>query len=184
MLLLRQRLLTECDCVKHYFDRVIDFSARFRRLRDTLQLSQEQMATRLHISANYLSQIENGREPSVRVIEALRRLEEDSQKAPGFDSGAVTGSHSGRVEEPPSGFGIRSLPPATEAELECQAIFSRLLAVTGGDVDRVIWLREQLRAIAPPRHWITEDKWDAQIDRLFEEMRSGRAAKGAREQGA
>lgn len=173
VLLLRQRLLTECDSVKHYFDPVIDFSARFRRLRDTLQLSQEQMAARLHISANYLSQIENGREPSMRVLEACKRLEQDVIAAQESDRVTLPESMPGHVGEAPAHYGSIDL-----IRQELRQKLERTIGAAGDDRDRLGWISVQLEThLRPPPQWIDDAAAVTEAKRLL-------AAVKVRDQGA
>ena len=64
------------------------FGLRVRRLRQALQLSQAELATRAHVSRGYLARLEIGMQsPTLEVIERLARA---LHVAPGalFETGA------------------------------------------------------------------------------------------------
>jgi transcriptional regulator with XRE-family HTH domain len=145
---------------------VIDFSARFRRLRDTLQLNQEQMAARLHISANYLSQIENGREPSVRVLEVLNRIEEDVARGRLLDG--VTLPESMAVAEDAKIYGASTTNVLRQ---ELRQKFDRTIAAAGDNRDRLGWISVQLDThLRPPANWV-DDAAVAEAKRLMAAVR-------------
>ena len=65
---------------------------RVRALRDKLHITQAEVAKRMGFVRNYISLVENGREPSHRFVRALELLEQAPQ--PHFE-------HSGRVADEP-----------------------------------------------------------------------------------
>lgn len=108
---------------------------RVRTLRG--KLSQADFAKRLHISRDYLSQIENGREPSARFIHQIELLEQVGlAKLPDADSVGT-----GVVEED---------------ALDYDSVrhqFEKVIRLAGNNPSRIGWLKEQL---TPPSHWNPE----------------------------
>lgn len=60
-----------------------DFSHRLSKLRDNLGMSQDSFAKILGVSRNYVSMLENGKEPSRALANLFDRLEAEHANAPG-----------------------------------------------------------------------------------------------------
>lgn len=123
---------------------------RLLELRRQLGLDQEGLAAQLMVSRSYLSQLENGREPSLKLLELIRRLEAECEHRTVHSVNAV--------EEPPAPYlpsGAGGLSDSALAITE--QIQSKVFAVVraaNGDPSRLGWINEQLdQHLRPPATW-------------------------------
>lgn len=94
------------------------------------------------ISRDYLSQIENGREPSPRLVQQIELLERVGITADYADS--VDRSAGQSLAEDSS----------QELEAEIRRFIDEVLRGAQGDAGRLGWIREQLHAhLRTPAHW-------------------------------
>lgn len=125
---------------------------RLLELRRQLGLDQEGLAAQLMVSRSYLSQLENGREPSLKLLELIRRLESECEHRTVHSVNAV--------EEPqapylPSGAGGFSDAALAITE-KIQARLFEVVSAANGDPVKLGWIHEQLaQHLRPPAHWPT-----------------------------
>lgn len=127
----------------------------------------------MFLSRDYISQVENGREPSLRFVQQLDHLERTLGAAHGDAYPVGTPQPATTLEETPA-----NLPRSEQAEKR-RAIYAeldRLLAAAGDNVERLAWLLEQMRAQVAimPRHWgpaLSYDEAEAAHQARIEEAR-------------
>ncbi len=113
---------------------------RVRKLRG--DLSQAAFAKRLLISRDYLSQIENGREPSPRLVQQIELLERVGLAPEKADSVGITSEK------------VVNEGANEDLEAEIRRFIEDLLSSAAGDRSRLGWIREQLQAhLHTPAHW-------------------------------
>lgn len=135
---------------------------RVKALRDRHGLTQAELAKRLFISRDYISQIENGREPSAGLKQQVELLERVG--IPGSNNADPVGT----ATEAQSSYGA-----ADSLKKEIRSTIEETIRMTGDDVGKLGWLREQVfRYASTPEHWDIHEKVLADV--LAEEKRKER----------
>lgn len=126
---------------------MISLSKRLKDLRSEHGLTQEALAQQLIISREYLSRLENGHEPSERLLRAVDQLEADLRK------GKL--SHDGSDKNPQPKLGSDE-QRSSDFEKEARRLFEEAVVSAAGDPARLGWIVIQLR-----RHLLPTPDWDS-----------------------
>ena len=155
-----------CLCQHLKVSKVNNSSARFREIRDELDLTQQELAERLLLSRNYIAQIEMGvREPSVRVVGAAEALLAKAHRAnragaavdiPHLKTGVPRAA---QLEEPSDRYGTvasripQQRSPSTRAD--CEAYAQELFDAASLSKDPNAWpvILHRLKKQFPLEEW-------------------------------
>lgn len=152
-----------------------------RSIRETLGVSQEELARRAMVSRNYISLIESGKKtPSLRLLRVLKSLL-TSPAAPPAHKVTVTPKHEVEIDPPvidaraeevsaKGWYGSRPKGPATIED--CRAYFEELLhrALESGDANALPYIYRRLEEALPLHAFrpARDVAADAERDRLIE----------------
>ena len=123
---------------------------RLLELRRQLGLDQEGLAAQLMVSRSYLSQLENGREPSLKLLELIRRLEAECEHRTVHSVNAVEESQAPYLASGSGGLSDSALEITEQIQTKVRAV----VRAADGDASRLGWINEQLaQHLRPPAHW-------------------------------
>jgi transcriptional regulator with XRE-family HTH domain len=126
-------------------------------------MSQADFATKvLLVSRDYLSQLENGRQPSERLKQQVELLEKVGSVHPS-DADSVGISRPSESRAP--------FPSESPAKAALRREFETLLSAAGEEPDRLGWIRVQMAEhLAPPKNWLTRDEINARAVQLAKKL--------------
>lgn len=133
-----------------------------RALRKALGgITQAELAAKLLVSRNYISQIEAElKTPSPRLVAQMQAM---------LTGSATHGDRVSRVGEPEPGHGFHPSGPAAELRAELRRQFESLIDHAGDDIGRLGWIREQMHQhLAEPSHWGMKERI---LQEMLEEQR-------------
>lgn len=143
-----------------------------RELRTALgNLTQAELAAKLLVSRNYISQIEAGlKKPSKRLLAQMEELLTESAKRQPRNTDEVSSEPEATsphiVQETPVGQGSAEMVRSIRDHVDT------LIWGSKGDPGRLGWIREQLNAyVAMPRHWVRNEELNQRVHEILRRRR-------------
>ena len=121
---------------------------KFRAVRRELGFTQQQLASQMLMSRNYIAKIEAGiQEPGARVLVALHALR--VRLVNKRDSGIVDSANAAVGENEQAAYGT-----GADIERDVRREFESLIEAAAADPERLHWIIVQLREhLAVPKSW-------------------------------